>query len=403
MQFNACIESARFAGFREAAGSADTGGEPGMPPSLAGREAIMHEPIFRVVARRGLLIAAVLLAGCSLTPGNRLTLFPEGHRLIDQAKDMRQAATEPATLPRELDKRVLPPYVVEPGDVLLVLPADPDSPIRLPGDQPVLPDGAINLGKYGQLVVAGKTVAEIETAVRAAIQAQLTGARPMPPAKNGDLNEPPPPMPGTRPAEPREIGPMTVRVVTRQSKVYYVLGEVNAPGSFTLNGREAVLDGVLAAGGLNDRASRRNIILARPTPADSCRIVLPVCYYDIVQLGDTATNYQLAPGDRIYVPTRSYSEELHHNQPECPPCNRPQTPCQLHGKAGGGDDHPPPVPFPEAAPPLPAPEPIPDRPTETLPRPRSDEVQQTRYVPAGNPGDHRGGSLLHKLGDFISP
>src|SRR5207244_3519626 len=83
---------------------------------------------------------------------------------------------------------------------------------------------------------------------------------------------------------------------TRVSKVYYVLGEVNAPGSFTLSGRETVLDGILAAGGLNERASRRNIILSRPTHPDSCRVVLPICYYEIVQLGDTSTNYQLAPG-----------------------------------------------------------------------------------------------------------
>jgi protein involved in polysaccharide export with SLBB domain len=273
-----------------------------------------------------MILVALLVAGCSMTPGNRLTLFPEGHRLIDQAKDMRQAATEPAPLPRELDKRPLPAYVVEPGDVLLVLPADLDSPLRLAGDQPVPPDGTISLGKYGQLFVAGKTVPEIETAVRSTIQAQLAAAPPKQPAKNGDLSEPPPPMPGTRPAELRDVGPITVRVVTRQSKVYYVLGEVNAPGSFTLNGRETVLDGIVAAGGLNDRASRRNIILARPTPADGCRIVLPVCYYEIVQLGDTSTNYQLAPGDRIYVPTRTCSEELHYNRPECPPCNRPQTP-----------------------------------------------------------------------------
>jgi protein involved in polysaccharide export with SLBB domain len=360
--------------------------------------------MFCPVGRWALILPAILLASCSMTPGNRLTLFPEGHRLIDQAKDMRQAAPEPLPLPRELDKRVLPAYVVEPGDVLLVLPADLDSPIRLPGDQPVLPDGTISLGKYGQLIVAGKPVAEIEAAVRGTIQAQLAAALPTPAAENGDLNEPPPPMPGTRPAEPREVGPITVRVVTRQSKVYYVLGEVNAAGSFTLNGRETVLDGILAAGGLNDRASRRNIILARPTPADSCRVVLPVCYYEIVQLGDTSTNYQLAPGDRIYVPTRAYSEELHHNRLECPPCNRPQTACTaLHATGETEAIHLPPAPFPEAAPPIPEPVPVRDKTMEGLPVPRPAAVQLTRYVSPDAQADHRSASLWHKLGDFITP
>ena len=49
-------------------------------------------------------------------------------------------------------------------------------------------------------------------------------------------------------------------------------------GSFALQGRETVLDGIIAAGGLNDKASRNNIILSRPTPPDGCRLVLPICY-----------------------------------------------------------------------------------------------------------------------------
>jgi protein involved in polysaccharide export with SLBB domain len=250
----------------------------------------------------GLAGLLLFMMGCSFIPGRGLTLFPEGHKLIDQAKDLRAAYPQPLPLPKELDKQPLPPYTVEPGDVLLVQPADLDSPIRLPGDQPIMPDGTVNLGRYGLLQVAGKTVEQIETAVRAAVEAQ-----------NKD-------------AKDKEIGPITVRIVTRVSKVYYVLGEVNAPGSFTLNGRETVLDGLLAAGGLTDRASRRNIILSRPTRPDGCRIVLPICYREIVQLGDTSTNYQLLAGDRIYVATRDFHEDS-HKKPECAPCGGPQRPC----------------------------------------------------------------------------
>jgi len=56
-------------------------------------------------------------------------------------------------------------------------------------------------------------------------------------------------------------------------------------------------------------------------------VVLPICYRDIVQIGDTSTNYQLLPGDRIFVPTRTFSEQMFHNKPECPPCGGPQQPC----------------------------------------------------------------------------
>jgi protein involved in polysaccharide export with SLBB domain len=240
-------------------------------------------------------------------PGGRFTLFPEGNELTRNANEFRKVANPYAPLPRELDKRLLATYVVEPGDVLLVQPADLDSPARLPSDQPVLADGTINLGRYGQLVVAGKTVEQIEAAVRAAVEAQTKNA-----------------------------GPITVRVVTRQSKVYYVLGEVNAPGAFPIQGRETVLDAIMAAGGLNDRAARRRIILSRPSPPASCRVVLPVCYNEVVQLGDTTTNYQVAPGDRIYVPTRTFWEEV---CPGClrkdnPPCCADQVPC---APAAGAD------------------------------------------------------------------
>jgi hypothetical protein len=56
-------------------------------------------------------------------------------------------------------------------------------------------------------------------------------------------------------------------------------------------------------------------------------MVLPICYRDIVQVGDTSTNYQMAPGDRIFVPTRSFCEELVPHKQDCPPCGGPQIPC----------------------------------------------------------------------------
>src|SRR5579883_2426037 len=139
----------------------------------------------RAASRSGELVARTLamllfwgtvltLAGCSTGPGGyRLTLFPEGHKLLESTKAVRTAYAGPQPLPRELDKHVAPLYTVEPGDVLLVQPADIDSPARFPGDQPVLPDGTINLGRYGLVVVAGKTVPEIEGLVKARIDAAL--------------------------------------------------------------------------------------------------------------------------------------------------------------------------------------------------------------------------------------
>jgi protein involved in polysaccharide export with SLBB domain len=231
--------------------------------------------------RGGWLLGRVVLAGCSSPSGGKLTLFPEGHRLMESAQMLRDISHPPPGMPRELDKCVATPYTVEPGDVLLAQPGNLDSPIRLPGDQPVLPDGTIQLGRYGRLSVAGKTVSMIEAEVNALIKSQAPDA-----------------------------GAIIVRLVTRDSKIYYVLGEVNAPGSFQLKGRETVLDAIVAAGGLNSNASRRSIILVRPTAPESCRLVLPVHYNAIVQLGDTATNYQIRSGDRVYVASKSLWDDL---------------------------------------------------------------------------------------------
>jgi protein involved in polysaccharide export with SLBB domain len=255
------------------------------------------------------------LTGCTSSGSNVFSLFPSGHRLIPEARELKAAYPDPLPLPRELDKRVAPPYQVEPGDVLLVQPANLDSPVRLPGDQPILPDGTINLGRYGHPVVAGKTVPQIEAEVRALVEAQT-----------------------------KDAGPITVRLVNRQSKVYYVLGEVNAPGAFPLSGRETVLDAITTAGGLNSRASRKDIILSRPTRPDGCRVVLPICYEEIVQLGDTATNYQVAAGDRIYAPTRHVLDDLCDKMKTCPPCGRPQSPCPFPGEHSGPALEPAPAP-----------------------------------------------------------
>jgi protein involved in polysaccharide export with SLBB domain len=230
------------------------------------------------------------MPGGFFSPANRTT------QLLDSADQIRKTASVPVPAPRELDKTVLAAYVLEPGDALLIQPADPDSNIHIPADQPILPDGTINLGRYGRLVVAGRTVEKIEQMIQATIAAQTKSA-----------------------------GPIVVRIATRQSKIYYVLGAVNSPGAFPLAGRETVLDAILAAGGLTERASRERIILSRPTPPDSCRIVLPVCYRQIVQLGDTSTNYQVLPGDRIYVPSRNFCEGFGHKR--CGVCRGPQCPC----------------------------------------------------------------------------
>jgi len=321
-----------------------------------------------------MLVLSVALTGCT-SFGTNLSPFVEGYRLTEAAQAIRQATPPPLELPRELDKQVSGPYIVEPGDVLLVQPASLDSPVRLSGDQPVLADGTIQLGKFGRYQAAGKPLEMIEREVNELIQRQTPDA-----------------------------GVILVRLVSRESKVFYVLGEVNAPGAFPLRGRETVLDALLAAGGLTSNANKRKIILTRPTSPESCRIVLPVRFNDIVQLGDTTTNYQIRAGDRLYVPSRSFSEELWHLlgkdkdpfaspqfgcalTPSPMPVGMPGVVHQATSKTPGmGRPAPsPPLPTPLPAPTLPAPAPV--APAAAAPTPAAPTPATSAPIapaPAGN-------------------
>lgn len=248
-----------------------------------------------LAARFGWMLLAISMAGCS---GGSFTLLPSGELLLKETKEVRRAVPPSVPAPRELEKTVLPAYLIQPGDTLLVEPATLDSSLRFPADQTVMPDGTIDLGRFGKLVVAGKTVEQIEQETTAAVRAVEKGAE-----------------------------QINVRLVNPQSAVYYVLGEVSSPGSFPLIGRETVLDGILAAGGLTDKASLCNIVLSRPSQPGGCRTVMPICYRHITQLGDTSTNFQLMPGDRIVVATRTLTESLLPCLQNCACCNGPQCPC----------------------------------------------------------------------------
>lgn len=225
----------------------------------------------------------LILSGCGTGPGGAFALAPDTHSLIDAADTMRRWVRQPAPVARELSKTVIPVYIVEPGDVLIVETAYFDSPLRLPQDQTVMPDGTIDLGRFGRPVVAGMSLEQIEANLFDLIQA----------AKPTDDGKP-------LTAEQMQVN---VRLLGPNGVYFYVLGEVNNPGAYTYTGRETVLDAILTAGGMSDRASKNDIILSRPTAPGECRVVLPVCYEQIVQLGDTTTNYQIMPGDRIFIPT----------------------------------------------------------------------------------------------------
>ncbi|WP_442507095.1 polysaccharide biosynthesis/export family protein [Novipirellula sp. SH528] len=243
-----------------------------------------------------LLLLITPLAGCSALG---LSLFPTGHYLTEQTEEVLKRSPSTAKLPRELNRTVVAAHYLEPGDVLLIETVKLDSDVRLPADQHVMADGSIDLGGYGRVVVAGLTLEDAEALVEQTLV-----------------------------EEGEEATKINIRLLEAMHR-FYVLGEVNSPGSYPLTGFETVLDGILAAGGLTSDAAPCKLLLARPTTSHSCRVTLPVCYREITQMGDTATNYQLQPGDRIYVASRTFCEELMFWQATqtCDRCCKCQTAC----------------------------------------------------------------------------
>ncbi|QDV23327.1 polysaccharide biosynthesis/export family protein [Aureliella helgolandensis] len=223
------------------------------------------------------------LLSCSLSGCSTLgfSLWPAQFPLMTQTKEFAAKSPMPSGLPNELAKQVVMDYFVEPGDRLLLEPIELDSEFRSIGDQEVKVDGSLDLGRFGRLRVVGLTVEEIELAIEDRM-VELGAERE---SINVQLQE------------------------TNASEIY-VLGEVGSPGAYALDGNETVLDVILRAGGLTSKASPCDMILVRPTSPNACRVVLPVCYRQITQLGDVRSNYQLQPGDRVVVGSRTLCEEL---------------------------------------------------------------------------------------------
>ena len=152
---------------------------------------------------------------------------------------------------------------------------------RVSGAQPVTgqylvgPDGTINLRQYGMVHVAGKTVTE----ARVALQKHLSQF----------LDSP----------------ELSLEVVAYNSKVYYVITQGAGVGDnvrrLPVTGNETVLDAIANINGLSQLSSTR-IWIARPAPDQfGCQQILPINWEAITQGAETKTNYQVLPGDRIFI------------------------------------------------------------------------------------------------------
>jgi polysaccharide export outer membrane protein len=144
------------------------------------------------------------------------------------------------------------------------------------GDHLVRPDGTINLGTYGYLYVAGMTLGQIKTMLEKHLEKYVLNPS------------------------------ISVDVKGYNSKKYYLNIDGGGYGqlvfAYPYTGNEMVLDAVSRLQGLPWWASKKKIWVARPAPCDHpCSQILPVDWNAITQGGVTCTNWQIMPGDRVYV------------------------------------------------------------------------------------------------------
>jgi polysaccharide export outer membrane protein len=182
-------------------------------------------------------------------------------------------------VPRECASVSLPPYVIHPPDILLVESTRSLRDQQIRGQHLVRPDGTISLGIYGSAYVSGMTLEQAKNVISHEISKRVS-----------DFDS-------------RDLA---VDVLAYNSKVYYVITDGGGYGEqvyrFPITGNETVLDALAQINGLPQVASKDHIWVARPCQATPCgQMILPVDWKGITKAGIADTNYQLFPGDRVYV------------------------------------------------------------------------------------------------------
>ncbi len=143
------------------------------------------------------------------------------------------------------------------------------------GEHLVRPDGTVGLGSYGSVYVAGMTLPQVKAAIEAQLSQKLF-----------------------RPEVSVDVGAFN-------SKFYYVITDFAGAGEqvvrLPITGNETVLDGIAQIGGLSAVSSKK-VWIARPAPAGTTQDqILPVDWKGVTRRAQSKSNYQILPGDRVFI------------------------------------------------------------------------------------------------------
>ena len=158
-------------------------------------------------------------------------------------------------------------YLLNAGDILDISVWNEES---LQKTVVVLPDGMISFPLAGELAAEGKSVTELQNALKKNLAEFL--------------------------ADPL----VTVLVANVSGNTVHIMGKVSNPGSFVMSQPLNVMQALSLAGGLSPYAEENNIIILRAHGDE--QKVMPVRYADIKDGDDLSTNIKLESGDVIVIP-----------------------------------------------------------------------------------------------------
>jgi polysaccharide biosynthesis/export protein len=138
---------------------------------------------------------------------------------------------------------------------------------QLSGPHTVRPDGRISVPLVGEIMAAGKTPMELETEIANKLKASKMILNPN----------------------------VAISVTQVNSKMYYLEGEVNKPGKYSLIVPTTVLEALVNAGGFKDFANQTHIRIIRGKETYNFN------YKQVIKSQHTEQNIPLLPGDIIIV------------------------------------------------------------------------------------------------------
>ena len=159
------------------------------------------------------------------------------------------------------------PYLLNAGDVLGVSVWNEET---LQKEVIVLPDGRISFPLAGELEAKGKTVSQLQAAIKVKLTEYLSAPV------------------------------VTVSVLNVSGNTIHILGKVTNPGIFVMSQPLDAIKALSLAGGLSAYAEENNIIVLRRQGSE--QQVLPVRFGSIKKGQSLETNIMLKSGDVIVIP-----------------------------------------------------------------------------------------------------